>query len=176
LLASLWLRECDVVGGAASLLGRPFVMNRGRMEIGERLLVSSVPVRSHFMTGPSGLLRIGRGVRIGHGASINAHAEISIGDETVIGPFAMILDVDFHEVKDRAARGLARPVRIGRGVRIGAGVVILRGASIGDGAEIAPNSVVSRHVPTGARAAGVPARPVEPCAVSREMARAQAQL
>jgi maltose O-acetyltransferase len=153
------LRRCDAVGDDARVVGVPFVDNLGRIELGAGVIVRSIPVRSHLVTGPRGVLRIGRDVDIAHGASISAHAEVDIGEGAVLGPFVMILDADFHDARDRLAAGAARPIRIGRGVRLGAGVVVLRGATIGDGATVAPNSVVSRHIPPGARAAGVPARP-----------------
>ena len=161
-LARVWLRACDRVGFGPQLYGLPFVRNLGRMEIGSGFVASSIPVRTHLVTGPQGILRIGDRVRIAHGASISAQAELIIGDDTVIGPFAMLLDSDYHDASDRHAAGTAKPIRIGRGVRIGAGVVILRGAVIGDGAVIDPHSVVSRYVPAGAHAAGVPARPCAP--------------
>lgn len=158
--ARWWLRACDVVGPEARLLGRPFIRNLGRLEIGSGFVASSVPVRTHLVTGPHGTLRIGDRVRIAHGASLSAQIELIIGDDTVIGPFAMLIDSDYHDANDRNGAGSAKPILIGRGVRIGAGVVVLRGAVIGDGAVIEPNSVVSRYVPPGVHAAGVPARPV----------------
>jgi acetyltransferase-like isoleucine patch superfamily enzyme len=145
--------------GDARLEGRPFVDNGGRMNIGRDLVVTSRPVPSHLVTGPAGVLTIGDRVRIAHGVSINAQAEIVIGDDVVLGPYVTILDVDFHGIHDRDAPSAARPIRIGRGVRLGAGVVVLRGAILGDGAVVAANSVVSRAVPAGAHASGVPARP-----------------
>ncbi|HSO35826.1 MAG TPA: acyltransferase [Labilithrix sp.] len=159
-LARLWLRSSDRVGRGSRLRGRPFVRNLGRMEIGDDFVASSIPVRTHLVTGPKGVLRIGNRVRIAHGASISAQAELIIGDDCVIGPFAMLIDSDYHDASDRRAVAEAKPIHIGRGVRIGAGVVILRGAVIGDGAVIEPRSVVSRYIPAGAHAAGVPARPV----------------
>ena len=155
-----WLSGCDEVGPGARLYGRPVVRNHGLIEIGPGFVMSSLPVRSHLVTGPNGVLRIGQRVRIAHGASISAHAELVIGDDVVIGPFAMLLDSDYHGPSRHDSPGAPRPIRIGHGVRIGAGVVVLRGAVIGDGAVIEPHSVVNRYVPGAVRASGVPARPV----------------
>ena len=155
----LWLHDCDRVGVEPRLHGRPAIESLGRIEIGDQFSMSSLPLRSSLNTGARGFLEIGSGVSIGHGASIAAHAHVAIGDGTVIGPFVMILDIDFHETNDHDARGVAKPIRIGRGVRIGSNVVILRGATIGDGAIIGPNSVVSRVLPPRRHASGVPARP-----------------
>src|SRR5690349_452943 len=101
------LGACDAVGSHARVLGRPFVSNRGRIEIGSSLVMSSIPVRSHLVTGPDGRLVIGDRVRISHGASISAHAELFIGDDVVIGPFAMLLDSDYHETNRRDSPGAA---------------------------------------------------------------------
>lgn len=156
------LRHCDFVGEGVFLVGRPKITNGGRIEIGANFAMSSSPVGSHFEARSGGHIVIGRNVRISHGASVFAHELIEIGDNTTIGPMAMLLDVDFHEVKSRESMGEPRPIRIGKNVHIGAGCVILRGAFIGDGAHIAANSVVGRAVPPGTRAAGVPARPLPP--------------
>ena len=158
--ARLRLRACDVVGPGARVIGAPHVENRGRIELGRGFVWSSVPVRSHFVVGPHGVLRIGDDVHIAHGAALSVDAEVTIGDGSVLGPFVTILDSDYHEVNHREAHGEARAIHIGRNVRLGAGVVVLRGAIISDGAVIAPNSTVSRFIPAGARASGVPARPV----------------
>jgi acetyltransferase-like isoleucine patch superfamily enzyme len=139
--------------------GDVVVRDGGTLSIGRRFAISGIPVRSHLVVAAGGRLHIGSGVRIAHGVSISAHLDVEIADDVVIGPFCIVMDVDYHEVKDRDSRGAPRPVRIGRGVRLGAGVVVLRGATIGDGARIAAHSVVSRYVPAGAFAAGVPARP-----------------
>jgi maltose O-acetyltransferase len=162
LLARARLARCDTVGDAPGLIGRPYISNLGRIEIGDELEMSSSPVRSHLATAHGGVLRIGDRVKIAHGVSISAHAEVSIGDGTFIGPMAIIMDVDFHDVRDREARGAPRPIYIGRNVVLGAGAIVLRGARIGDGARIAPCSVVCRLVPPGANARGNPARPHVP--------------
>ena len=157
--ARLWLRGCDCVGVDPKLYLCPSVANLGTLTIGDRFSMSSLPLRSSLTTGRNGLLEIGSDVSMGHGASIAAHAHVTIGDGTVLGPFVTIIDIDFHETKNHASLGHAKPIRIGRGVRIGSNVIILRGAIIGDGAEIAPNSVVSRVLPPRRHASGVPARP-----------------
>jgi acetyltransferase-like isoleucine patch superfamily enzyme len=57
-----------------------------------------------------------------------------------------------------AARGA---VRIGDRVWLGDNVVVVSGVTIGDGAVIGANSVVTRDVPSGAVAAGSPARVIK---------------
>lgn len=160
--ASRTFHDCDAVGPGARVFGAPHVVNDGCLEIGDDFMISAIPVRGHLVTATSGRLRIGHRVRIGHGTSIFAQELIEIGDGTTIGPMTMVLDVDFHEVKDRGSLGTARPIRIGKNVRIASGVVVLRGAVIGDGARIAAGSVVSRAIPAGVHAEGVPARPTPP--------------
>jgi maltose O-acetyltransferase len=153
------LHGCDVVGARAHVDGTPWIHNEGAIEIGADFSMSSSPVPSHVVTGPHGRVRVGDRVHVGHGVAICSHAEISIGDGATIGPFAILLDVDFHKIGARGSTGDARPIRIGKNVRIGAGAVILRGAIVEDDAVIAPNSVVARRVPKGSCVAGVPARP-----------------
>jgi acetyltransferase-like isoleucine patch superfamily enzyme len=160
LRAAALLRGCDQIGVGASVVGRPVIKNLGRMEIGRSFAMSAVPVASHLATGRSGHLRIGDRVRIAHGASIYSDGLVEIGDDCTIGPMVMILDVDFHEIHDREAKGRARPISIGRGVHLGCGVIVLRGAVIGDGAQIEAGSVVSRRLPADMLASGVPARPL----------------
>lgn len=166
-LARVALHGCDAVGRGASLHGWPFVRSDGRLEIGDGFELSSAPVRSHLVVGRGAELRIGRRVRVAHGAAISVYGRVDIGDEVTVGPMAMILDLDYHQIADRALRGSPRPIRIGRGAHLGSGVIVLRGAIIGEGARIAPNSVVSRAIPAGAHAAGVPARPLALASAAR---------
>lgn len=111
---------------------------------------------------PGAVISLGRGVGLS-GAVVCAALRIEVGDGTMIGSGAMIIDNDFHEPDGahgwRAqAWSTARPVRIGRGCFVGARAIILKGVSIGDGAVIGAGAVVTRDVPEGACAAGNPAR------------------
>ena len=156
-----WLvRFSDPLRAACAIVdGRPHVRNLGRMIVGRGVRVSARPVPTSLATGRDGTLVLGRGARIAHGVSIYAHARVELGERGVVGPFAVILDVDFHALEDRAQMGEPRPVTLGRRVRVGAGAVILRGAVVEDGAIIEPGAVVARRVRRGERVAGVPARP-----------------
>lgn len=154
------LRGCDSVGRSARVRGTPWIENHGRIDIGEDFSIDALPVPSHLVTFRDGRLAIGRRVRVAHGVAICAHLSVEIGDDVSFGPFAIVIDDDFHGVRARGAGAGPRPIRIGRNVHIGAGTIVLRGAVIGDGVTVAPNSVVSRWIPSGLRVAGVPARPI----------------
>ncbi len=106
-------------------------------------------------------LRLGRNAGVS-GAVLCAGLQIDIGEGTLIGSGAMVLDNDFHELR---AQGWitemcahARPVIIGRQVFIGARALILKGVSIGDRAIIGAGAVVTKDVPEGSIAGGNPAR------------------
>jgi maltose O-acetyltransferase len=93
----------------------------------------------------------------------DASESIEIGRNCLVGPFCYITDHD-HGVD--AARSIAEqplvssPVRIGSRVWIGAGATILKGVTIGNGAVIGAGAVVTRHVRSGEKVAGVPARTI----------------
>jgi len=86
--------------------------------------------------------------------------EVSIGDNTQIGPAVQILAADHPRDAAERAAGLewGKPISIGRNVWIGGGAVILPGIAIGDGAVIGAASVVTKNVPAGATVVGNPAR------------------
>jgi acetyltransferase-like isoleucine patch superfamily enzyme/acyl carrier protein len=151
------------------VIGAPVVQNLGQMVVGDALTLVSTPVASHLITGVHGSLHVGSRVTIAHGAAIAAHAHVEIGDDVRIGPYVMIMDTDFHDVKDRERAGEARPIVVARGARIGARVTILPGAIIGEHARVAAGSVVSGTVAAGAVVSGVPAREVTATAAARGM-------
>lgn len=152
------LRACDDVGADPIVEGSPTIANPGRMRIGERFHLSSVPAASHMVTGPEGVLEIGDDVSIGHGAAVAAHGRVTVGRGTRIDPFVIIMDTDFHVAGDRSGEAQSEPIVIGAGVRIGSHVTVLRGSEIGDGAIVAAGSVVAGKVRAGAVVSGVPAR------------------
>ena len=55
---------------------------------------------------------------------------------------------------------IVAPIRIGNNVFIGVGCTILSGITIGDNVIIGAQSLVSRDIPAGVVAAGVPAKPI----------------
>jgi maltose O-acetyltransferase len=104
-------------------------------------------------------LQLGAGVFVGGRTVFDPDFPflISIGDETVIGPEAMILA---HDASTRRQIGYSRvaPVTIGRRAFVGARVIVLPGVTIGDDAIVGAGSVVRRNVAPGAVVAGNPAR------------------
>ncbi|GAA0426047.1 acetyltransferase [Actinoplanes capillaceus] len=85
---------------------------------------------------------------------------ITIGDHVLFGPRVGIYTSNHAvDAAERAAGACyAKPVVIGNNVWVGGGVTINQGVTIGDGAIIGSGSVVTRSVPAGMIAAGVPAR------------------
>jgi acetyltransferase-like isoleucine patch superfamily enzyme/acyl carrier protein len=151
------LREATRVGRAPSVVGAPRIINDGSVEIGDRFFFSASPAPSH-VAASGGRIVIGNDVSISYGAAISARLEVTIGDGVDIGPFAVIMDSDFHVVGDRSAVDEPAAVRIDAGARLGARVTVLRGSWIGANAVVLGGSVVSGKIPAGAVVAGVPAR------------------
>ncbi|MGC4093528.1 MAG: phosphopantetheine-binding protein [Polyangiaceae bacterium] len=156
-LSSLYLRACDSVGKRARVRGAPFIENLGRIQIGDDFNFVSLFVQSHLVTGHAGFLEIGNTVNINFGAAISAHEHVRIGDRVRIGPYAIIMDTDYHAARDRNERPTS-PITIGDDVWLAGRVSVLKGSSIGAGSVIAAGSVVSGEIPAGVIAAGVPAR------------------
>ena len=127
-----------------------------------------------FAIGPQGR------VAIGHHCHLNdcillAEQEISIGNYVMIGWNTTVSDSDFHpiapaeRISDAIAlapfaegrlrpKVLCQPVLIGDNVFIGPACTILKGVTIGNDSVIAAGSVVTKDVPAGSVAGGVPAR------------------
>lgn len=137
------------------MFGRLQIDNRGRMEIGPRVLLRAEPVVCHLATGPRGTLLIGEGVVIEHGAGVAAHLSVRIGAGARIGPYALVMDTTFHDPEDLSKMPDPRPVVIGEGAVIGSHATVLPGARIGAGARVLAGSVVMGVVPPGAQVRGI---------------------
>lgn len=94
-------------------------------------------------------VRVGRRVRLEHFGGMILVAQ-AIGDDVIIRQNTTFGIAGLSGLQNR-------PV-IGNGVEIGAGAVIVGSVHVGEGAVIGANAVVTRHVPAGAVAGGIPAR------------------
>lgn len=180
-VSRLWVWEARFKGvefrGPVQFFGRPLisVAPGSWLVLGAGVTVNSA-VRSNVLGcfQPSVLRTLEPGAelvlgdRAGlSGAVVCAGLSIRIGENTLLGSGAMVLDNDFHartgELDWRnECRANAKPIVIGRGVFIGARAIVLKGVTIGDGAVVGAGAVVSKDVPPGAVAVGNPARVLEP--------------
>lgn len=158
LRARIAFRRCQEVGRRPRLFGDCKVINYSRITIGDRLLMYGDAVRCELGAHGGGSLEIGHGVFVNYGSAISAHKRVQIGDGSLIGQYAIIMDCDYHRPGGGPGHGDPRPIVIGRSVWIGARVTILKGVTIGDGAVIGAGSVVTSDIPARVLAAGVPAR------------------
>ena len=107
-----------------------------------------------------GKIELGDDIRINRGCTITSYSNISIGNFTIIGEYSSIRDANHGMDKNMPMRvqpHSTSPIKIGTDVWIGRGSCILPGVSIGDGSVIGANSVVTKDVPAGVIAAGIPA-------------------
>lgn len=128
--------------------------NSERIRLGERIEIGS---RCHFWAGP------GTG-------------KIVIGDDGLFGPEVLITAANYDY--DRGSPVTRQPMKegdvvIGADVWVGMRAIILPGARIGDGAIIAAGAVVCGEIPSGAVAAGVPAKVVGSRKVPNDGAKAE---
>ena len=103
-------------------------------------------------------IHVGKGVFINSGCCFQDQGGITLGDGCLIGHQVVIATLN-HDL-DPARRGgmYPAPVRLGKNVWVGAHTTILPGVTVGDGAVIAAGAVVTKDVPAGVVAGGVPAR------------------
>ena len=121
---------------------------------------------------PNVSIRNGERITIGSGTHVGEHAylwagddqgEISIGEHCRIGPEVFITASDYGLRPDELIayqERNERDVAIGSDVWLGARVFVGAGVTIGDGCVVSAGSVVTRSLPPGSIAVGVPARVV----------------
>lgn len=175
-LGLFWRMECRFKGaevhGRVGLIGRPIVSvaRTSRMVLEDGVLLRSGR-RSNPLgcfqpcvlrtLAPNAELILERNVGMS-ATVICAGQSIRVGENTIVGAGAMILDNDFHRADGDGGWppdcvGTARPVVIGRSVFVGARSIIMKGVTIGDNAVIGAGAVVTKDVPADGVAAGNPA-------------------
>jgi serine O-acetyltransferase len=93
---------------------------------------------------------VGEGLHLIHGRNVRVHPRAVIGARVTL----------MHDVTIGTGMDDPRAPVLEDDVFVGAGAKILGGVRIGRGARIAANSLVITDIPPGARAMGVPARPL----------------
>jgi maltose O-acetyltransferase len=105
-------------------------------------------------------IKLGKNVLINYDCVLLDTAEISIGDNALVGPGTKIVTashpLEADKRRDWSVTGT--PVRIEEDVWIGAGAVILPGVTIGARSVVGAGSVVTKDVPPDVVVAGNPAR------------------
>ena len=101
---------------------------------------------------------------INHGAYLMDCAPISIGSHVFIGPNFGAYTAQHPLVADERNQGLERalPITIEDDVWIGGDVKVMPGVTIGRGSVIGAGSLVTRDIPAGVIARGVPCKPIRP--------------
>lgn len=103
-------------------------------------------------------ISIGRRTFLNMGCTFQDWGGITIGDDCLIGHHCTICTINHEKAPDSRGSMAAAPVIIGDKVWIGANVTILPSVTIGDGAIIGAGAVVTKPIPAGCIAAGVPAK------------------
>ncbi len=88
-------------------------------------------------------------------------SKITIGNNTLIGPFVFITSDSFSKSKFELTKphsGHQADIEIGDNVRIGAHSIILPGVHVGNNIAIGAGSVVTKDIPSGKIVAGNPAK------------------
>jgi acetyltransferase-like isoleucine patch superfamily enzyme len=91
----------------------------------------------------------------------DSSGRIELGDRVSLAPGVFITASDYQVIAGipfREQPKRERDVRIGDDVWLGAGVVVTAGVVIGDGCIVGAGAVVTKDLPAGSIAAGVPAR------------------
>jgi acetyltransferase-like isoleucine patch superfamily enzyme len=134
----------------------------GTVQLADRVKIHE---DTHILVGRGGSVNIGADTSIHRGCQIESfQASIQIGCRVEIAPRCAFQSFD-HGMEpelpiSKQPLTTKGPIIIEDEAWIGYGVIVLSGVCIGKGAVIGAGSVVTRDVPSGAIAVGVPARVV----------------
>ena len=156
--------------------GLPLVLGPLDINVGAKSRISAqTTFTGRTAPGPRPMLKIGSNVDIGWQTTIAVGHQVTIGDNVRIAGRALLAGYPGHPVDafDRAAGYADTPDQIGNivledDVWLATGVTVLAGVRIGRGTIVGAGSVVTRDLPAGVMAAGIPARIVRALPVREE--------
>jgi acetyltransferase-like isoleucine patch superfamily enzyme len=134
--------------------------NAGTVEIADRVKIHE---DTQILVGRGGSVIVGADTSIHRGCQIESYqASIKIGCRVEIAPRCAFQSFD-HGMEpelpiSKQPLTTKGPISIEDDAWLGYGVIVLSGVCIGEGAVIGAGSVVTKDVPAGAIAVGVPAR------------------
>lgn len=141
--------------------GYSHIRPRAEMRIGEGSgIAPNVSLRN------GSRISLGRGCHIGENCFLwagDSTGRIDLGDHVSLAPGVFITASDYQFVAGTPFRDqpkLEQDIQIGNDVWLGAGVVVTAGVKIGDGCIVGAGAVVTRDLPAGCIAVGVPAKVV----------------
>ncbi|HRI80830.1 MAG TPA: DapH/DapD/GlmU-related protein [Opitutaceae bacterium] len=129
----------------------------GRITVGTRCSLDCGAILSAW----GGQINLRANVFVGPYVVMYGHGGIEVGDHTLISMHCRILSSN-HAIPPlgtdiRSQPDELRPTKICRDVWLGAGVTVLGGVTIGDGCIVGAGAVVTKDLPAGAIAYGIPA-------------------
>ncbi|WP_144054392.1 acyltransferase [Pleurocapsa sp. PCC 7319] len=107
---------------------------------------------------------IGANTYLNRHTFIDAILSVTLGHDCAVGPNCYITDHDHGldiQLPPLQQPMIANKTKIGDRVWLGANVTVLKGVHIGDDAVIGAGSVVTKDIPAGAIAVGVPAQVIK---------------
>jgi len=146
--------------------GMPLVLGTIAMNFGEAVRISGqATISGRAASTPTPRLVVGNNVDIGWQTTIAVGRRVEIGNNVRIAGRAFLAGYPGHPL-DPAARAAGRPdtddqigdIILEDDVWLATGVTVSAGVRIGRGTIVAAGSVVTRDLPPGVLAAGVPAK------------------
>lgn len=130
-------------------------LNGGTVEIGQ-----GNTLRDGVVLNAAGRITTGTGTGLSFGTVVHADELVEIGDHTIFGEYASVVDTRHVHVDDQPVwhNTTGAPVRIGRNSWIAPRATITAGVTIGDRAVVGAGAVVLRDVPDDTTVGGVPAK------------------
>ena len=115
------------------------------------------------VTAPWYNIELGENFYSNHNVVILDGAKVTFGDNVFIAPNCGFYTAGHPLDSERRNAGLeyAKPITVGNNVWFGAGVHVMPGVTIGNDVVIAAGSVVTKDIPDGVVAAGVPCKVVK---------------